>query len=215
MKIILDFDDTILNTGDWTEELINIFIAKGFSREEYLVNYEKSKEIKGDFDTDLMIELFTRVKKIDPEKIKREIKSVINRSRDFLYKDFFDFVKSFNKKDLTLVSVSSKEIQKGKIGNTGIIPFFDKVSIPLRYKSDEIELIVKKYPLEKIFFIDDKAKQIDEAKKRLPQIVAIKMERSTGRHILPKSELADFTVKNLDEAKKIINELNKQYDKSR
>jgi len=207
MKIILDFDDTILNTGDWTEELINIFIKEGFSCTEYEINYRKSKEAKGDFDTDLMIELFAQTKKIDSEKIKKGIKSTINRSKNFVYEDFFDFFKSFSKKDLTLVSVGSKEIQMGKIANAGIVSFFDKISIPAKYKSGEIELIVKKYPAEKVFFIDDKAEQIDEAKKHLPQITAIKMERPTGRHILTKSELADFTVNNLNETKNIIKKL--------
>ena len=207
MKIVLDFDDTILNTGDWTNELIKVFLKEGFSREEYEVNYEKSKEEKGDFDAELMIKLFIQIKKIDSEKIKKEIENVINRSRDYLYEDFFDFAKSFDKKDLTLVSVGLEEIQMAKIKNTGIVSFFNKISIPLKHKSDEIELIVKKYPGEKIFFIDDKAKQIDEAKKRLPQIIAIKIERPTGRHILPKSELADHIVKNLGEAKKIIKQL--------
>ncbi|MBU4338720.1 hypothetical protein KKB43_05825 [Patescibacteria group bacterium] len=209
MKIVLDFDDTIFNTGDWTEELINIFTEEGFFREEYEVNYWKSKEEKGDFDADFMIQLFSESKQINKDKIKKEIKSTINKSKGFVYKDFFDFAKSFNKKDLTLVSAGLKEIQMGKIENAGIVSFFGKISISLEYKSDEIELIVKKYPSEKIFFIDDKAKQIDEAKKRLPEIVAIKMERITGRHILPKSESADYIVKNLDEARVIINELNK------
>lgn len=209
MKIILDFDDTIFSTYAFIEEKIKIFNKEGFSREEYFINYEKVKKEKGYFDVDLIIDLFYKNKKFDKKRIKNEIQTVIINSKIFIYQDFFDFAKSFDKKDLALVSVGLKEIQVGKIKNTGIVSFFNKVSIPLKYKSDEIELIVKKYPLEKIFFIDDKAKQIDEAKKRLPGIVAIKMERSTGRHILLKSELADYVVKNLDEAKKIINELSR------
>lgn len=209
MKIILDFDDTILNTGDWTKELVEIFKKRGFSEEEYDINYEKSKEKKGDFDAGLMIKLFAKLKKIDGRKIKEEIESVIKGSRDFVYEDFFDFAKNFNKRDLFLVSVGLEVIQRAKIKNAGVAPFFGKISIPLRYKSGEVELISEKYPSEKIFFIDDKAKQIDEVKKRLPQVVAIKMERPSGRHILPKSELADYTVKNFGEAIKIINDLTK------
>ncbi len=209
MKIILDFDDTIFNTGAYVDEKINVFKQAGFTRDNYFVIYEKVLKEKGYFDADLIIDLFFKIKKFDKEKAKSEIESIINNTKVFVYKDFFDFVKSFNKKDLTLVSVGTGENHKRKIENAGIVSFFDKVSIPEKYKSGEIELIVKKYPTEKIFFIDDKASQIDEVKKRLPQIIAIKMERPTGRYVLPKSKFADRIVKNLDEAKKIINELNK------
>ncbi len=209
MKIVLDFDDTIFDTGAYIEEKIKIFAQEGFTREEYFFNYEKVIKEKGYFDADSIIDLFFKSKKFDKEKIKNKIESVIKKTKVFIYEDFYDFVGSFDKKDLMLVSVGVGEPHKRKIENTGIAAFFDKIAISKKYKSEEIELLVKKYPSEQIFFIDDKAKQIDEAKKRLPQIVAIKMERPTGRHILPKSELADYAVKNFIEAKKIINELNR------
>lgn len=208
MKIILDFDDTIFNTSAFIDEKIKIFNKEGFSREEYFVNYEKIIKEKGYFDTDFMIDLFFTLKKFDKNKIKGEIEAVIKRSKVFIYDDFFDFAKSFSKRDLYLVSTGLEEIQKGKIENTGIESYFNKISIPLSYKSKDIELIAKEYPSEKIFFIDDKAKQIDKVKKELPQVVAMKMERASGRHILPKSELADYAVKDLSEAVKIINTLN-------
>lgn len=204
MKIILDFDDTIFNTGAYIDEKIKIFIQESFTREEYFINYDKVLKEKGYFDADLIIDLFFKTKKFDKEKVKSEIEAIIKNTKVFVYEDFYDFVVSFNKKDLTLVSVGIGESHKRKIQNTGIADFFYKISIPEKYKSEEIELIAKNHLNEKIFFIDDKASQIDEVKKKMPQIVAIKIERTTGRNILSKSELADYTVKNLDEAKKII-----------
>lgn len=208
MKIVLDFDDTIFNTSAFIEEKIKIFNKEGFTREDYFSNYKKVIREKGYFDADIIIDLFFKNKNFDKKRIKREIEAVIKNSKIFVFEDFFDFAKSFNKKDLNLISVGIGKNHKRKIENTGTMSFFDKISIPEKDKGDEIGLIIKKYPSEKIFFIDDKAAQIDEAKKRFPQIVAIKMERPTGRHILPKSELADHIVKNLDEAKNIINKLN-------
>ncbi len=43
MKIVLDFDDTIFDTGAYIEEKIKIFAQEGFTREEYFFNYEKNK----------------------------------------------------------------------------------------------------------------------------------------------------------------------------
>lgn len=209
MKIILDFDDTIFDTGSFNEEIANIFIELGFSKEEYERNYQRSMNLKGDFDKDFIIELFSEIKQINRNKIKGEIETVIKGSKKFIYDDFFDFARSFNKKDLTLVSVGLKEIQTGKIANAGMVSFFNKISILKKYKSDEIKLIAQKYPTKKIFFIDDKAKQIDEAKKRLPRIIAIKMERPRGRHILPKSEKTDYVANNFAQVRGIINDITK------
>lgn len=210
MKIILDFDDTVLDTGNQVEELINIFRRYGFTLEEYNSNYKRSKAAKGDFDADFMIDLFAESKKIDKKRIKEEINSAIGRSKEFVYSDFFDFVKDFAKQDLFLVTVGLKEIQEAKVINSGVSFYFSKVSIPLKRKSDEINLIEKKFPTEKIFFVDDKAKQIDKVKKQMPRIIAIKMERASGRHIFPKSELADYTVKNFAQVRDIINNLMKK-----
>lgn len=207
MKVVLDFDDTIFNTGAFIEEKIKIFNKLGFSREEYFVNYDKILALKGYFDSDSMIDLFLKSKKFDKKRVKSEVEAVIKRSKIFIYEDFFDFTADFDRKDLILVSVGSKAVQMGKIDNSDVIPFFSKVKIAEKYKSDEIVSVYKKHQSEKVFFIDDKAMQIDEAKKRLPKIVAIKMERPGGKHILPKSELADYIVKDLIKAKKIINEL--------
>lgn len=210
MKIILDFDDAIFDTGGFNREIANIFIKSGFSEDDYERNYQRSMDSKSNFDADFIIELFAEIKQTNKGKIKSKIEAVIKGSKKFVYDDFYDFAKSFNKKDLTLVSAGLKEIQAMKIANAGIVSFFNKISIPKKYKSDEIKLIAQKYPAENIFFIDDKAKQIDEAKKRLPRITAIKMERASGRHILPKSELADYAVKNFAQVKDIISGITKK-----
>ncbi|MBU3924561.1 hypothetical protein KJ854_01340, partial [Patescibacteria group bacterium] len=81
--------------------------------------------------------------------------------------------------------------------------------ITVKNKVENLKLISKKHKNDKIFFIDDKAEQIDMVKKNLPQIITFKMERSQGEHVDVKSNLTDYIVKNLDEARIIINELNK------
>ena len=72
-----------------------------------------------------------------------------------------------------------------------------------------MENIFNKNKGEKIFFIDDRGEQIDKIKEKMPQIITIKIERPQGGHINTKSKLADYIVKDLDEAKNIINNLNK------
>lgn len=208
MKIVLDFDDTIFNTHALMRGLVKIFTKKGFSEDQFWGAYKECKEKSGDLDKVLLVDLLYKLKIFDKNKVNAEIDRIIERSYEFVYQDFFDFVLDFKKKDLILLSFGTTDFQKIKIENSGILKYFCESIITSKNKADDIEEILKKH-VESLIFMDDKASQIDEAKKRLPQIIAIKMEREKGGHILPKSELADYIVKNLSEAKKIINELNK------
>ena len=50
-----------------------------------------------------------------------EIDSIISKSRNFVYSDLFDFVGSFDKKDLFLLSFGATDFQRIKIKNSGIV----------------------------------------------------------------------------------------------
>jgi FMN phosphatase YigB (HAD superfamily) len=219
MKIILDFDDMIFNTHQLAQESVKVFEKFSFAEKEFWNAYQKCKEKMGDFDLDTVIDLIFNSNKLDhlsvksclsdKKKIKEEMNSLFCRAGDFVYPDFFDFINNFNKKDLILLSFGTIDFQGMKIKNSGIIPYFQEVIITGKDKSDDLKNILIKNKNEKIFFIDDKAEQIDNVKEKLSQIIAMKMERSQGGHINTESKLADYVVKDLNEVRNIINNLNK------
>ena len=145
-----------------------------------------------------------KIKLFSKTEIEKKINSILDNSKNFVYPDFFDFARSFNKKDLILLSFGEINFQGTKIENSGIGSFFSEVIITQKNKTEDLKPICEKYLEEKIFFIDDKAEQIDEIKKIFPQIILMKMERTRGGHINMKSELADYVVKDLNEVKNII-----------
>lgn len=210
MKIILDFDDTILNTYSILEEIIKIFQRRGFTKEVSENMYKKSVEKAGNFDQEAMIDLLFDLKEFDRIKTGKEINYLLDRTKDFIYPDFFDFAKHFDKSDLIMVSFGAKTgkpvFQERKLAKSGIKPFFGKAIITSKDKIGEIEPIYKKYPGEKIFFIDDKAEQIDKTKTIIPEVIAMKMERPQGWHTEIKSKRADYVIKSLKEAEEIINQ---------
>ena len=220
MKIILDFDDTIFNTHRLMQESLEIFKKFNFTEEEFFGAYQKCKERVGDFDLEIIVDLIfnldksnnlnTKTRLANKKKIKEEMNILFSKASGFVYSDFFDFINNFSKKDLILLSFGTTDFQEMKINNSGIISYFQKVIITQKDKTEDLKNnILIKNEGEKIFFIDDKAEQIDKIKEKLPQIITMKMERSQGRHINTKSKLTDYVVKDLDEAKKIINNLNK------
>ena len=213
MKIVLDFDDTIFNTHCLALESVKIFEKFGFTEKEFWSAYQKCKEQKGDFDLDILIDSAFNSKKCnylreedllaDQKKIKEEMNILFYRASDFIYSDFFEFVKNFNKKDLILLSFGTTDFQGMKIKNSGIIPYFQEIIITNKDKTENLKNILKNYGSEKIFFIDDNAKQIDKIKEKIPQIITMKMERLQGGQINKKSKLADYIVKDLNEVKNI------------
>ncbi|MFH1049038.1 MAG: hypothetical protein V1732_05245 [Patescibacteria group bacterium] len=212
MKIVLDFDDTIFNTHQMAQEFIKVFERNGFSEEEFYNAWKICLKKIGKFDLDTVIDLIVNSNKSESlikKKIKEKINLILFNTDKFIYSDFFDFISGFEKNDLILLSFGEINFQRTKIENSKIASFFVEVMITVKNKVENLKLISKKHKNDKIFFIDDKAEQIDMVKKNLPQIITFKMERSQGEHVDVKSNLTDYIVKNLDEARVIINELNK------
>ena len=204
MKIVLDFDDTIFNTHQLMQESLAVFRSLGFQEEQFWHAYQKCKEKVGDFDKEILINLLSELKSFDKKKVNTEIDSIISKSRNFVYPDFFDFVSGFDKKDLILLSFGTTDFQSIKIKNSGIVSYFEEAIITSNDKAIDLEKIYNKDKKKKIFFIEDKGEQIDKVKEKLPQIIAMKMERPQGGHINTESKLTDYVVKNLSESKNII-----------
>ena len=208
MKIILDFDDTIFNTHRLMRDVCAVFESLGFQEEQFWDAYVECKKKEGDFNPKIIIDPLNEIEPFDKIETKEKINSILDNSKDFVYPDFFDFARSFNKKDLILLSFATTATQKVKINNSRITEFFENIIITSRDKSEDIKPICEKYEKEKIFFIDDKASQIDNIKSKFSEIITMKIKRPQGVDITTESKLADYVVGDLNEVKNIIKLLN-------
>lgn len=208
MKIILDFDDTIFNTHGLMHEFLGIFKEFNFTEKEFFEVYQECKKKVGDFNPKIMSDLLGKIRPFDKIKVEKEANLILDDLSDFVYHDLFDFVDNFNKKDLILLSFATTATQKIKINNSKIAGFFGSIIITSKNKAEDVEPIFKKYKKEKIFFIDDKTIQVDNIKNRFPEIIIMEMKRPQGSDITTESKSVDYKIKDLFEAKDIINELN-------
>ena len=206
MKIILDFDDTILNTHNLMRDVCAVFSDLGFQEEQFWGAYAGGKEKMGDFNPEMIIDLLNEIKPFDKTEAKKKINLILDNSKNFVYPDFFDFAKSFDKKDLILLSFATTATQEVKINNSKITDFFENTIITSRDKAEDVKPIFEKYKKENIFFIDDKTSQIDNIKSKFPEIITMKIKRPQGVDIMTESKLADHTINDLNEAKDIIND---------
>jgi len=215
MKIVLDFDDTIFNTHRLMREFLEIVKKFGFTEEEFFGAYQECKKIMGYFDPKTIIELLNKAKPFDKVKAEKEIDLILSDLSNFVYSDFFDFVKDFKKESLILLSFGAIDFQEIKIENSGITSYFQKVIITQRDKTEDLKNILRQTQDdkgnegEKIFFIDDKTVQVDNIKNKFPEIITMKLKRPQGVDIMTDSKITDYTVKNLNEVKEIIFRLGK------
>ena len=144
------------------------------------------------------------MRQFDKNKARERIACILEKTDSYVYSDFVDFTKNFKKINLTLLSYGTTKFQKEKIEKSKIVPLLNEIIITENDKADDFENITRKYGNEKIFFIDDRADQIDSVKKNFPQITTLKMERLQGRYIKAKSKLTDYVVKDFYEAREMI-----------
>ncbi len=204
MKIVLDFDDTIFNTYGLLNDFLKVYKKAGFREEEFYSGYEKVKERFKDFDLKLIMDVLYDLRQFDKNKARERIACILEKTDSYVYSDFVDFTKNFKKINLTLLSYGTTKFQKEKIEKSKIVPLLNEIIITENDKADDFENITRKYGSEKIFFIDDRADQIDSVKKNFPQITTLKMERLQGRYTKAKSKLTDYIVKDFYEARDII-----------
>ena len=204
MKIVLDFDDTIFNTHQLMREFLEIVKKFNFTEEEFFGAYQECKKMVGDFDPKTIINLLNETKPFDKIKVEKEVDLMLSNLSGFVYSDFFDFAKSFDRKDLILLSFGMTDTQKIKINNSKITEFFEDIIITSRDKIEDIKSIFEKHKKEKIFFIDDKTIQVDNIKRKFPEIITMKIKRPQGVDITTESRLADYVIKDLYEAKNIV-----------
>ena len=204
MKIVLDFDDTIFNTYALANNFLEVYKNAGFQEKEFWSGYEKVKEQVKDFDLKLIADVLYDLKQFDKNKVKKEINRILEKMDSYIYLDFAAFAKNFKKEDLMLLSYGTTKFQKEKIEKSKIVPLLNEIIITKNDKADDFKNITRKYGSEKIFFIDDRADQIDSVKKNFPQVITLKMERLQGRYTETKSELTNHVIRNFYEAGDII-----------
>ncbi|MFA7170975.1 MAG: hypothetical protein WC180_03205 [Candidatus Paceibacterota bacterium] len=204
MKIYLDFDDTIFDTRAFAEDLSRIFERVGFSEKDFFDNYALVRDNRGGLDLDALFNQLSHQREFDIRKTRRSVDNLFANVDVFVHNDFFDFARGFSKEDLTLLSYGPTLSQREKIENSKVIPFFNEIIVTSRSKEESFPDILRKYPSEELFFVDDKADQIDRVKTVAPSVVVMKMERPGGRHTGIKSELADHIVKDFYDVAEII-----------
>jgi FMN phosphatase YigB (HAD superfamily) len=209
MKLFFDFDDVLFNTKKFKEDCYAIFKKKGVSRSFFDECYYDPLDTASIrvYDVVKHIERICQKTNRDCSILEHAVAIFVADTKKYVFADVSDVLSGFHKKDLDILSFSKTNFQKAKINGSGITSFFNKITIINSLKGEEMAKIIKKEKLgssEEVYFIDDRVEQIEDVKKRCPQVKTILCVRPEGRYRDRKNKHCDYRITSLREIKKII-----------
>lgn len=184
MTIILDFDDVLFdNTAGLKQALAKIFKKH---KADFWGIYSKIRTAKGGYSLKKHFVLLKRKNKaIDIEGIKEDTGKLLLNTRQFLFSDVLDFLKTFKKHNLILLSWGDKKFQKRKIYGLGksFISLFDKIITGPTEKAKVLKKILKLYKNRPVVFIDNSSQELEKIRKRFKDVILIKINRNKGESL--------------------------------
>ena len=215
VNIVFDFDGTVLDAPSFVKDFTSMVMeGNGIPKEVMKTFHDKSVPAPVGYTskTHYMVEspeefvdLYVSPQvsfNVDVQKIKADADAFLTNLCKYFFTDALELAILVPKENRFIVSRGIINWQNLKINRSNARSHFQEVSITMDKKSDIIKRLYEEHG--QIVFIDDRGKEVDEVKVIVSEAVCILINRSNGKHNSETSELCDFQVNNLNEAKDII-----------
>lgn len=195
MKIIFDLDHTLFNATLFKNDLFDIFIKNGVSREDVLISYGKYlKEVGGAYNFVEHANILQSMRaSFDKEKALEEFEA-FNKSdfRKYIASEVFATLDFLKKKGYALILLTKGGLanQTLKIKQSGLNVFFDEVYICQGNKFPSLQEI---NPQQDDWFVNDHWEETLEIKGAYPKLNYFLLKRNDMDN-LPKIADADISV---------------------
>lgn len=165
--VILDFDDTLFNTKKFVNAMKKLFWNEyGINENEFMKARNEVKAMNSVIDIDNFVERFeVKIRHPLHDKI---VNLITQHAKEWIFDDVRGFMKRFSgQHDFVIVNQGDQELQSKRISKSSL-PGDIFVHISTDSRTDTLREFVGKY--EKVLFVDDKLKNIEEVKKEFPSI---------------------------------------------
>ena len=212
MKVFIDFDDVILNTGEFVTELRAFFGSYGVDATLFQKHYYdcgSSADVKL-FNPWSLIDRLESEEAMDVCKLRENFSMYIKNLSKFVFADVDSFLNFVGKDNVYLISFGLPAFQNEKIVACGISNMVKGCIVTSNSKASAIGIIMEKMKIdanEKVVFIDDRVEQVQDVKKVFPGAATFLLCRKEGRYCDQKNEYCDYEVHDLSEVKEIISKL--------
>ena len=165
MKLIFDLDDVLFHTTKRRNEYLWPFLEKlGIPKEKIEEYYTENR--KNHFSMKKLLAHFS---------IGDLYEKAMHQYENFVNQDLLEIVKRIGKLNCYLITYGDKEFQLDKIKRTGMADLFcEVIVVPTDHKKELIEKICTKHKNEKVVFVDDKIKHLENLDfKKCPKLKTI------------------------------------------
>jgi len=198
MKIILDFDYTLFNTGKFREAVMDVFSKNGVDNELFSRTLEESREGGRDWKPHVQFDVLESLDISGIGLLRKDFDALLKNSCLFLYEDTIPFLEKIRKDhSLALLTYGEDYFQRAKIGGCDVAAkYFERVIITKNiYKDKETNELSGG---SEAIFIDDNPAALSAVKIHAPHIVTVRINRGDGRYAHESSlEGIDYEVADL------------------
>jgi FMN phosphatase YigB (HAD superfamily) len=179
MKYIFDFDDVLFNnTAQFKKHMFQLIAEVGVSENEARAYYFEVRE--KEFSLRKFINTLFLKHNINKKNINKLYEAIMLKSSKFTNIALIKFVRKIGKENCYIVTNGDKKFNQDKVNYSGIGPLFKKIYIVPGTKKEIVKKICTKNKNEKIFFIDDKMKFIEDIDlKKCPNLTTILYKNQT------------------------------------
>ncbi len=208
MKIFLDFDDVLFDTKEFRATFKDFLVRHDVDPDLYQQTREQSYS-EASFESGSLYDIKRHMEaihalspKLDVQKILGEVDVFLQHIEPYVFPDVRDFLMSFSKRDLSIISYGEEVFQRKKIIGSGVDKFVQDVQVVQGSKLEVFRSLPQVE--ERVFFLDDRSGYMHDIKKACSHVQTILVSRPEGRYHDERTEWCDFKVTNLDDAKEII-----------
>lgn len=162
MKLILDLDDTILDTKRFKKDfLFKVFEAHNISSDVISSNYSEYTEVDS-FNLKHFLNYAITKNSLEEKHIDTDL-MVLNLKKDVLKcvkPEYLELIKKAGRENVIIVTKGDKEFQEYKIESCGLFSVVDERYIISDSKDDTIKDHCTKWWPEEVIFVDDSYKNI-------------------------------------------------------
>ncbi|PIR04380.1 MAG: hypothetical protein COV59_00855 [Candidatus Magasanikbacteria bacterium CG11_big_fil_rev_8_21_14_0_20_39_34] len=165
--IIIDFDHTLFNTTIYVQKLKEVFCGVfHISEKDFDAHRSLIKKVNNVIDIDHFVDSFLGY---DSKKLHHAVHSVIKEhAKECVFPDVREFfLRHMDRFDIIIATHGDKELQREKIEHSNLPVGYEYI-ISTERKVNVISPLISKY--KHIYFIDDKAENIEEVKQKIPEI---------------------------------------------
>ncbi len=161
MKYIFDFDDVLFNnTAQFKKHMFSTLAEAGVEEHEARAYYLEVRE--KEFSLKNFINILFDRNGINKSEINEVYKKIMTECSKFVNTSLIDKVKKIGKENCYIITNGEQEFNSDKIKYSSIGDLFKEIYIVPGSKKEIVEKICAQNKNEKVIFIDDKQKFIED-----------------------------------------------------